>query len=56
MRAKDMVLRRMQQFKRATPPRLVHTEGEASVESTVQPAETRSVPSQGEIRSGPGVY
>lgn len=49
MRAKDKVLARMQQFKRATPPRLVHAEEGASAESAVQPAETR-----GKIRSAPG--
>lgn len=48
MRAKDKVLSRMQRFKRATPPRLVHTEEETSAVSAVQPAETRSGPTQGE--------
>lgn len=51
MRAKDKVLSRMQRFKRATPPRLMHTEEEMSAEPTVPPAETGSEPRDGEIRS-----
>lgn len=53
MKAKEKVLIRMQRFKRATPPRLVHTEEAASAESAVQPSETLSLPTQGKIRSTP---
>ncbi|KAF5897896.1 structure-specific endonuclease subunit SLX4, partial [Clarias magur] len=44
MRAKDKVLSRMQRFKRATPPRLVHAEEETRPEPAASPAETGSVP------------
>lgn len=47
MRAKDKVLSRMQRFKRVTPPRLVHAEEAVTAESAGQPAETRSLPTQG---------
>lgn len=50
MRAKEKVLSRMQRFKRVTPPRLVHTEEQASAESAVGPAENPSPPAQGKIR------
>lgn len=49
MRAKEIVLSRMQRFKRVTPPRLVHTEEAASAESAVRPAETQSLPVQGPV-------
>lgn len=51
LRAKEQVLGRMQRFKRVTPPCLVHTKEEASVESAVQPSEKPSHPVQGKIRS-----
>ncbi|KAG7315476.1 hypothetical protein KOW79_021564 [Hemibagrus wyckioides] len=47
IRAKEKVLSRMQRFKRATPPRLVHTEEQASAESAAEPAENPSLPAQG---------
>lgn len=53
MRAKEIVLSRMQRFKRVTPPRLVHTEEAANAESAVRPAETQSLPAQGKIRLTP---
>ncbi|XP_060767335.1 structure-specific endonuclease subunit SLX4 isoform X2 [Neoarius graeffei] len=49
MRAKDKVLSRMQRFKRVTPPRLVHAEEAVAAESAGQPAETRSLPTQGPV-------
>ncbi|XP_046696346.1 LOW QUALITY PROTEIN: structure-specific endonuclease subunit SLX4 [Silurus meridionalis] len=44
---KEKVLSRMQRFKRATPPRLVHTEEEATAESAAaRPDEIRSPPTR----------
>ncbi|KAB5526147.1 hypothetical protein PHYPO_G00148400 [Pangasianodon hypophthalmus] len=51
VRAKEKVLSRMQRFKRATPPRLVHTDVEASAESSVQPPRHSHFPRKGLLRS-----